>query len=186
MNVYQSCPVFENSLFCLRLLENGDTDDLLKVYSDERAVPFFNSDNCHGDDFHYTTRERMQQAVNFWQEAYEKGWFVRWSVVNKSENVIVGSIECFRRNATDYFTNCALLWLDLSSDYEQTETIESILSLFVPAAFQLFGADKIATKAVPTAEKRIAALQKLGFSETNEKLLGFDGTPYENYFVLTA
>ncbi|MCI8413784.1 MAG: hypothetical protein HFE47_06825 [Clostridia bacterium] len=75
MNVYQSYPVFENFLFCLRLLENDDTDDLLKVYSDERAVPFF---------------------------------------------------------------------------------------------------------------QRIAALQKLGFSETNEKSLGSDGTPYENYFVLTA
>ena len=69
MNVYENCPVYENETYLLRLVEDGDIDDLLKVYSDEKAVPFFNADNCHGDDFHYVTRERMQQALAFWKEA---------------------------------------------------------------------------------------------------------------------
>ena len=58
MNVYEDCPVFQNERYVLRLVEDGDIGDLLKVYSDVKAVPLFNGDNCNGDDFHYTTPER--------------------------------------------------------------------------------------------------------------------------------
>ena len=65
-DVYKICPQFENEQYLLRLVSKGDCLDLLKVYSDKKAVPFFNSDNCNGDDFHYTTEKRMQEAINFW------------------------------------------------------------------------------------------------------------------------
>jgi len=45
-NVYLSCPEFENRQFNLRFISINDCDDLLKVYSDKKAVPLFNSDNC--------------------------------------------------------------------------------------------------------------------------------------------
>ena len=77
MNVYQFCPEIQNGNFLFRLVQSSDVYDLLKVYSDVKAVPLFNSDNCHGDDFHYTTLERMRSALDFWQEAYKNGWFVR-------------------------------------------------------------------------------------------------------------
>ena len=73
MDVYKECPKFENDRYILRLTVRGDCDGLLKVYSDKKAVPFFNSDNCHGDDFYYTTADRMLQALDFWEEAYSKG-----------------------------------------------------------------------------------------------------------------
>lgn len=59
-SVYVSCPKFENKRFNLRFISIDDCDGLLKVYSDEKAVPLFNSDNCGGDDFYYNTRERMK------------------------------------------------------------------------------------------------------------------------------
>lgn len=58
-SVYEDCPVFDNGKYCLRLVGETDAKDLLAVYADEKAVPFFNSDNCHGDTFHYTSLERM-------------------------------------------------------------------------------------------------------------------------------
>ena len=73
MNVYEKCPVLESENFLLRKVCLEDSDDLLKVYSDEKAVPFFNGDNCHGDDFYYTTIERMQEAVKFWLWSYDNG-----------------------------------------------------------------------------------------------------------------
>lgn len=45
MSIYKTNPVLENEKFLLRLTENKDCDDLLKVYSDKNALPFFNSDN---------------------------------------------------------------------------------------------------------------------------------------------
>ena len=50
-NPYEKCPVFENEKYLLRYIEAGDAPDLLLVYSDEKAWPIFNSDNCTGD-FH--------------------------------------------------------------------------------------------------------------------------------------
>ena len=57
MNPYEKCPVFENENYLIRLIDDLDAPDLLLVYSDEKAVAFFNSDNCGGDDFHMTRLE---------------------------------------------------------------------------------------------------------------------------------
>lgn len=148
MNIYKSCPVLQNEDFVLRLVNDGDLEDLLKVYSDIQAVPLFNSDNCHGDDFYYTSIERMRQALDFWKQSYKNGWFVRFAILDKPSNEVIGTIEEFRREEKDFFTNCGLLRLDLRSDHEKQTEIESILSLIAEPSFELFGCDKVATKAI--------------------------------------
>ncbi|MDE6387909.1 MAG: GNAT family N-acetyltransferase [Lachnospiraceae bacterium] len=184
-NPYEKCPVFENENYLLRLIEPTDTEDLLLVYSDEKAVPFFNSDNCDGDDFHYTTLERMQSAVEFWQQAYAEKWFVRWAIIDKKSNHAIGTIELFNRQADDYFNDCGLLRLDLRSDYEQIEIIHEILSLIIPATYELFDCRMIATKVPPFATERISAVEKLGFVLSEETLIGGNtGKEYNHYYVL--
>lgn len=185
-DVYKSCPSFENERFLLRFVELSDCDDLLKVYSDMKAVPFFNSDNCGGDDFYYTTRERMTEAIKYWLWEYGRKGFVRLTIVDKSSDKAIGTIELFRRKADDYFTDCGLLRLDLRSDYEKADIIENILSLITQPTFTLFNCDKIATKAIEAAEERRKALTNCRFSLYFEKLIGHDGTPYSNYYVITA
>ncbi len=49
-NVYEECPRFENERWLLRFVKASDSEDLLKVYGDKNALPFFNSDNCDGDN----------------------------------------------------------------------------------------------------------------------------------------
>lgn len=183
-DVYQKCPVFENEQYLLRLVKKEDKADLLKVYSDEKAVPLFNSDNCSGDDFHYTTESRMEQAIDYWLWEYSRTGFVRWTIVAKTTNKAIGTIELFHRESKDYFTNCGLLRLDLRSDYEIAWEIAKILKLIVGPAYALFHCDKIATKAIDAATQRISALKALGFKQSEEKLIGHDGTEYDSYFVL--
>ena len=65
-NVYDVCPSFETDRWILRLTTKEDSEELLSVYSDKNALPFFNSDNCHGDNFYYPTKERMDSAIDFW------------------------------------------------------------------------------------------------------------------------
>lgn len=62
-SVYEKCPVFENDKFLLRFANKDDASDLLKVYSDKHALPFFNSDNCDGDNFYYSSVERMERMI---------------------------------------------------------------------------------------------------------------------------
>ena len=183
-NPYEKCPVYENENYLLRMVRKEDKEDLLKVYSDEKAVPFFNSDNCGGDDFHYTTESRMEQAIEYWIWEYNRQGFVRWTIVSKTVNEATGTIELFNRKADDYFTNCGLLRLDLRSDYEREGNIFEILSLIIPSVFKLFKCEKSATKIPPCASERKLAIVRLGFVASEEKLIGHDRTVYADYYVL--
>lgn len=160
-----------------------DLDDLFAVYSDERAVPFFNSDNCHGDSFFYPTKEAMAKAIQFWRFSYEKRDFIRWAIVNRLSNEVVGTIELFHREADDAFDQCALLRLDLRSDYEKEVVITSLMELVSQHVRSWFGSDCIATKAISQATERIGALQNAGFALSENPLIGHDGTAYSFYYV---
>lgn len=183
-NPYKKCPEYENENYLLRMVNRKDKKDLLKVYSDEKAVPFFNRDNCGEDDFHYTTESRMEQAIEYWLWEYQRQGFVRWTIVSKAAKEAVGTIELFHRQANDYFHNCGLLRLDLRSDYEQEESIFEILSLIIPSAFELFQCQMIATKIPAFALERKSAASRLGFSVSMEKLIGHDKKIYTEYYVL--
>ena len=181
--VYKECPRFENDEYLIRYVSLDDSSDLLKVYSDKKAVALFNSDNCGGDTFYYTTEEKMKEVIGYWHWEYEREGFVRWSIIDKVKGETIGTIELFNRNADDYFTNCGLLRLDLRSDYERVEFIIDIFSLIIDATYELFGCDKIATKAIEKASERKKALKKCGFSLSNEELIGHSGERFSDYYV---
>ena len=186
VNPYEKCPVYENENYLLRLVETSDALDLLLVYSDEKAVPFFNSDNCGGDDFHYTSLERMQIQIDGWLWEYQRKGFVRWAIIDKKIHRAIGTIELFNRSSReDYFNNCGLLRLDLRSDYEHEEPIFEILSLITLPTFALFDCQMIATKVPPFATKRKSAIAQLGFTASKEKMIGFhDRKIYTDYYIL--
>ena len=181
-SVYVSCPEFENKRFNLRFISIDDCDDLLKVYSDKKAVPLFNSDNCGGDDFYYNTRERMKQALDYWKFEYDRKGFVRWSIIDKKDNAVIGTIELFHRESKDYFNNCGLLRLDLRSDYETKANIIDILKLIIDKTYSLFECNMIAIKAPSFANERIKALKELDFLLSESKLIGHDGAEYSSYY----
>ena len=81
-DVYENCPAFENDKFLLRFSQLDDAEDLVSVYSDKNALPFFNSDNCHGDNFYYPNEDRMRQAIEFWLSSYSSQWTVSCSHEN--------------------------------------------------------------------------------------------------------
>ena len=185
MNVYENCPSFENERYLVRFLKESDSDDLFEIYSDKNALPFFNSDNCDGDNFYYPTKERMNEAVKFWLEAYTKGWFVRFTVVDKSTQKAVGTIEMFRRAASDSFDKCGVLRLDVRSDCEREDVLYGIISVIVPPSFELFGCERIITKAPIYAVERIAAVSKFGFEKAEQLMVGTnDGYAYNGYWTI--
>ncbi len=185
INVYEKCPIFESDAYLLRLVQEEDIDDLLEVYSDKNALPFFNSDNCHGDNFYYPTRERMQEAMAFWITSYEKRWFVRLTIIDKSAKKATGTIELFHRDADDDFNHVGVLRLDVRSDCEKEEILCEIISLLIPSAFELFYCEEIITKAPIYAVERISAIKSLGFIKS-DRLLGGTGKGhvYDGYWVL--
>ena len=182
IDVYEQIPVMESKKFLLREIEDGDAEDLLKVYSDKDAVPLFNSDNCV-NGFYYTSIEEMKHTIVFWKREYQSRYYVRWAIIDKNTNCAMGTIELFNRTAKDYFNNCGLLRLDLRSDYEKQDAIEDILGIIIPETREMFACEMVATKAVSIAQERIQALEHMGFCLSEEALIGHDGTKYNSYYV---
>lgn len=184
MNIYETCPVLESEGFLLRLAGDGDRDDLLKVYSDKNALPFFNSDNCDGDNFYYATAERMAEALSFWKLSYENGWFVRFSIVDKAASEVIGTIELCLRDSEDEFDHAGILRIDVRSDYETADRLYDIAALIVPHIPEMLGCNGIITKAPIYAVERINALQKMGFARSEHLLIGKTGYAYDGYWIL--
>lgn len=183
MNIYQTCPELESENFLLRSVRSEDCDALLKVYSDRNALPFFNSDNCDGDNFYYPTKERMTEAMNFWKSAYENGWFARLSIVDKAASEAIGTIELCLRVSEDAFHNMGILRVDLRSDHEKEDVLYEIITLIAPCIPELLGAGGILTKVPIYAIERQKAVQRAGFSKSEHVLIGKTGYAYDGYWT---
>lgn len=182
IDVYEQILLMESENFLLREIKDSDVKDLLKVYSDVKSVPIFNSDNCVGD-FYITNIQDINRMVDFWRLEYQNRCYVRWIIIDKKVNCAIGTIEIFNRKAKDYFNNCGLLRLDLRSDYEKQEIIEDILGIIIPKTRDMFACEMIATKAISIAKERIEALEHKGFCLSEESLIGHNGTKYDSYYV---
>ena len=184
MNIYEKCPVLENDRFLLRKVEEEDCDDLLAVYSDKNALPFFNSDSCNGDNFYYATKERMQEALEFWNMSYENGWFARFAIVDKTISKAIGTIELCLRVSEDAFNNMGILRVDVRSDYEREDILYDIIALTMPHISELLGCNGVLTKAPIYAVERIKAIQKAGFVKSEHFLVGHNGYAYDGYWTM--
>ncbi|MBR2950843.1 MAG: N-acetyltransferase [Lachnospiraceae bacterium] len=183
MNIYESCPTLENEKFIIRLFQDSDCDDLLKVYSDKNALPFFNSDNCDGDNFYYSSKEKMTEAIDFWRMSYENGWFARLSIIDKTICSVIGTVELCVRVSEDAFHNMGILRVDVRSDYEQNDVLYDIFELVTPRIEELLGCKGVLTKAPLYAVERIKAIQKAGFTKSEHLLIGKNGYAYDGYWI---
>lgn len=176
-DVYEECPTYKNELITLRKTNQEDLEELLKCYSDEKSIPLFNSDNCHGDNFNYTTLEKMRKAIEFWEYSYENRYFVRWTVILNDTNEKIGTIEMFHREVEDEFNHYGVLRIDLQSKYETQSIIEAILAVSNEFFYESFNVNSIITKAIPIANERIVSLNKMGYKPINKKFM-----VYDNYY----
>lgn len=182
MNIQKSS-ASENTRFRLRSLHKDDAEDLLQVYSDLYALPFFNSDNCDGDIFYYPELQKMKEAVHFWLQAYANGWFYRYTVEDKYSGKAIGTVEICRRVSNDAFNGMCILRIDLGSRNEKADTIGSILELAKPLIREKTGTDRVLIKGPVYAIERLKALEQAGYSLSNETLVGKNGHPYFRYFT---
>lgn len=185
MDIFEKCPTLENDKLIIRLIEDRDADELLSVYGDKFALPFFNSDNCNGSNFYCRNREDMANTIKYWlMEYHDYRGFVRFSVIDKRLGRVVGTIEMFNRKADDYYNQCGILRLDLAASHEKTAFIHDVLALVTEPFYDWFACQKIATKAAVYAVDRIEALREAGFVRSEEPVIGKHGRAYYDYWVV--
>lgn len=189
-SIYEEWRSYENEEFLLRPVRTEDAQELLKVYSDEKARKLFNIDNFPVPCF-FDTLEQMEKELEYYQMEYNRRGFVRWSVVEKRTGQVIGTVENFLRNALDQktgkpkdaFHNTMILRMDIRSDREKEEVLYPLLDLILENAWYDFACDRMATKALPLARERRRALEKAGFEDAKEVLIGHKGETYSDYFI---
>lgn len=189
-SIYEDWRSYENEEFLLRPVRTEDAQELLKVYSDEKARKLFNIDNFPVPCF-FDTLDQMEQELEYYRRAYGSREFVRWSVVEKRTKEVIGTVENFLRNAMDQatgkpkdaFHNTMILRMDIRSDREKEEVLLPLLLLILENAWEDFACDRMATKAPPLAGERRKVLEKAGFEAAKEVLVGHKGQKYVDYFI---
>lgn len=171
--IYEKCPVYASDRFLLRLVQEGDAEDLLQCYSDESVVRLMNADNCTSN-FHYRTLDEMNDCIQDWLGSYERGVYIRFSIVDTQSSKAVGTIEMFDKNKS-----LGILRLDLCSSYEKQESILELIRLSVVNFYDVFGVKQIAIKAIPAAEERVSALRAYGFVPAERSING----PHGDYYI---
>lgn len=180
MNVYRECPTFVTPRFTLRLVRMEDAPALLRVYSDKLAQPCFNSDNCTSD-FRYASLREMEDCIRMWLWNYENGCFVRWTILRL--DIPVGTVEMFRRDDGKDGKGEGVLRIDVKSNYEYSDVLDELLRTILPEMHELFGCERILTKALPLMARRRLALVLHGFFPCNQPLIGENGVEYGGYWA---
>lgn len=153
---YITCPSYETESFILRLIDQKDTEQLLRCYSDKSAVQLMNADNCN-NDFYYPTPEQMQEAVDFWIFSYQSRYFIRLTIVDKASMEAVGTIEIFGGGIGVYR-------VDLIPRYEKADYLKELYRLAEKEFFHMLQNERIVTKAVDDAKERRHALTECGWN----------------------
>lgn len=104
--------------------------------------------------------------------AYENGWFVRLSIVDKSILSVIGTVELCVRVSEDEFNNMGIFRVDVRSDYEQEESLYDIFHLLHQKLEEMLGCKGVLTKAPIYAVERMKAIQRVGFAKSEHLLIG--------------
>lgn len=160
---YENKLKYDTKHFTVRMVQEHDAEDLLSCYSDPKAAPLFNSDNCTGD-FIYDSVEDVRSLIKFWKREYEQGYYVRFALVFKERNKAIGTLEMFAKEKVfEEVGSVGVLRIDLASEYERKQYIDEIMSLVCEFFFEDFGVQNIITKSVPQAKERITSLKAFGY-----------------------
>ena len=170
-NPYKECPTFETENFTLRLVQLADSNDLFACYSDVKAQAFFNADNCT-TNFWFETQDTMRECVKSWQKACENEEYIRFAIVDKKQERVVGTIEIFDKDVmTMQKSPVGIFRLDICSEYETYPLLKELFALGVKEFFPLFNLEQMITKVVSTATTRIKAISALNFCAVGQKAL---------------
>ena len=168
-NPYKQCPTYETENFTLRLVQVEDCTNLFTCYSDKEAQAVFNTDNCN-TNFWFKAQDTMRACIESWLKAYKNEEYIRFAIVDKTQEKAVGTIEIFDKDAmTMLKSSVGIFRLDICSEYEKHPLLKELFALGVKEFFPLFNLEQMRTKAAPIAAERIQAISSLHFSAVGQK-----------------
>ena len=159
LNPFEECPTFTTKSFTIRLITEDDSESLFKCYNDQTAVELMNDDNCDFG-FYVDSQEKMSETIGYWLDFYNKGYFIRFSIVDNATGEAIGTIEGFVGES-------GVLRVDIASAYEKADYLSEIFVFAKDNFHALFGNEYLVTKAISKAVERRQALEMNGWEFIN-------------------
>lgn len=181
INAFELCPTYETERFIFRLVNQTDTEDLFKCYSDQITLQHTNNDNCNGS-FHCENVDVMRKNILSWQKEYDARNYIRWSIIKKTTQTIIGTMELAPIPYIVKFykgSDTGILRIDLISHEENDENYLEIIDVAQKYFFSDFQIKQITIKAPSVHFDKVAVLEKLNFQPDIDNIL-----PFEDYYIL--
>jgi RimJ/RimL family protein N-acetyltransferase len=159
-NPYINCPQFDTERFHLRQVRMEDAEELLCFYGDLSEWMFYGNEMSNSIfASRHATLEEMRKCIAVWLDEYRNKYYIRFSVIDKTTQKAIGTIEVFDNAGKDD----SYLHIDLSSPYENQSYISELLMLADKELFKIFNIKNLLIQAIPSTKERIAALQAFGY-----------------------
>lgn len=161
-NPYQDCPHYETKHFTLRLVSEEDAKALKFCYGDSKVTELMNNDGCPPGEWNYA--DRMEEVICGWlDQDYAKGYFIRFSVIDKVTQKVVGTVEIYDRKYQQADRTVGILRMDIAHSYEKEKLLMELIQISCHIFFTVFHSEVVLHKVMPTAVERISASRKYGF-----------------------
>lgn len=181
MNPFENCPINETDNLLFTKVKEEDAKELFECYSDPITKSHMNNDNC-GGEWDCRSIDIVRQGISGWKEEFDARFYIRWCVVYKQLNKIIGTIEIAPiPNITrflDGVCRSGILRIDIISFLENQAIFSEILTMAADNFYRDFGIENIITKATTDDIQRIQALEYNYFVKIENKSF----IPFDDYY----
>ena len=158
-------PIYETEHFMLRQVKMKDAADLVECYAHPTLAVQGSAHGCIVGPGGYGSKNKkeMRAFIRFWLKEYHKGWYVRWSVIDRRSGEVVGTIEGGGYGILAKDADGVMLMIDLVAPYETEVFVPELLRLIIDKFYTLFQASILVIYGMPGADVRLNALTAAGF-----------------------
>ncbi|WP_134683055.1 GNAT family N-acetyltransferase [Brevibacillus migulae] len=151
-------PILETNRLVLREMTEQDASDLYAYYSDREV-------SKHLDWFGPESEEHAKKLIAYWREQYQEDTFMRFGIVRKGENKIIGTIPINPVRGPFRWKLPVVLGYDLSRDYWNQGIMTEALEAVIAYIFETLGNHRITAEVIPDNAASLKVLEKLGFEK---------------------
>ncbi|MCM3719252.1 GNAT family N-acetyltransferase [Fictibacillus phosphorivorans] len=173
MNTYNNFPVIETERLKLRPVLQSDMMEIFSTFSDTEAMQFYGMEPLKSEEEAYSLIEAFEKS-------YKSGSAIRWGIVLKEENTLIGTCGFHNWSKSDQRTEVGY---ELNRKYWHQGFMNETLRAIIHYGFNGLDFNRIAATIRPENTSSRELIEKLGFHQ--EALLKeyqkADGEFYDMY-----
>lgn len=155
MNTYDHFPLIETERLRLRPVLESDAKEIFETFSDREALQYYGMEPL-------TSADEAPALINAFEKGYSSGSAIRWGIVRKEEDKLIGTCGFHNWSKSDRRTE---LGYELNRKYWHNGFMNEALKAIIHYGFNGMEFNRIAAVIRPENTSSRALVKKLGFQE---------------------